>query len=114
MSININDINACKAAYVEYTQTGKPPKGLSANDIQEIEDKYNNQLKGWKVQASKDQNVYDIDDSEGKPPVKGKKSKTGQIARTSADALLSVGGAVGSIIGAKVGEKIAQKFLIKK
>lgn len=110
MSININDINACKAAYVEYTQTGKPPKGVSANDIQGIEDKYSNQLKGWRVQASKDQNVYEIDDTEEKT-VKGKKSKTGQIARTSADAVMSVGGAVGSVIGAKVGEKIAEKSI---
>lgn len=60
-SVNFNNVSACKDAYINHYY-GNNTKGISQDDIKEIEKRYRSQLKAWDVEGTKDQNTYEIED----------------------------------------------------
>lgn len=68
MSININSMESCREAWVNYKYENNT-KGISDSDIAKIEAKYGSKLAKWKPENSTDLNEYEIEDD--KPTSRG-------------------------------------------
>lgn len=106
-SVNLNDVNACKTAYLEY-YAGNTSK-VSKEDIKEIETKYKSQLKGWKMEASKDTNSYEIDDETEQTPKKSKKASN----KSAVNLGLGVAKAAGGVVATKLANNAAINGVLK-
>lgn len=102
-SINLNNINACKEAYVNYYYDNNT-KNISENDINEIEARYKTELKGWKADVSNDKNVYDIEDDSQEDSQSKSNSK-----KASSRSKASLGIAAASAVGGAVAVNLANK-----
>lgn len=103
-SINFNNVNACKDAYVNYYY-GNNTKGISSDDIKEIENRYKSQLKNWKVEASKDQNAYEIEDETPK--------QKHASSRSSADLMGAMATSMGGVVATHVANQAAINGITK-
>jgi len=61
MSIDINNVTQCRAAWINYYYRNNSLK-IPADVIQQIETKYSGSLSSWKIEASKDINEYEFSD----------------------------------------------------
>ena len=97
---------------------GNNTMGISAKDMGEITQTWNNELKNWHATAMDDENAYVIEDDDfsmsKKKGEKQAKDKTGydgkqagQVVRTTVDTAAGVAGALGTTIGKGVANKVA-------
>ena len=104
MSINVNSITDSYNAWYDY-RYGKNTRGLTADDIAQIETRWKDNIASWKTQAAKDENKYEItDDDFGNAKNNGKneaKASTGHDGKadTWGTAKGAVGGGVAAIGG---------------